>query len=155
MKKFLIPSQVLKSPKKLQQQQQNRPKETIKDNSTKHLTSTTNAQKFDDSIKKLYQLPATTSTIDAMIVEQHGPSNSNPKDASPSTITYNPSNISDNSNILEADSLGYAIFGNLEIAMILDLPVAAFHMSKYLVNQSYPSLRYHNNGCSISKALAL
>jgi hypothetical protein len=131
MKKSLTPSQVLQSPKSPKH-----PKETIQSKSTKHLTATTNAQKFDDSIKKLYQLPAKMSTIDAIVMEQDGPSNSIPKEASPSTTTHNPSNISDNSNILEADSLGYAIFGNLEIAMMLDLPLAAFHMFKYLVNQS-------------------
>ena len=136
MQKFLIPSQVLKPPKNLQSQQQRQQKVKNKNINGKHNTVTKhNAPQIDDAIKKLYQLPVQTSTIDEM-VQQHEPYNSIPIDASSFKTTQNPSNIVDNSNTVEVDTLGYVVFGSIEIAMILDLPLAAFQMFKYLVNQA-------------------
>jgi hypothetical protein len=136
MKKFLIPSQVLTPPKNLQSQQQNQQKATNKNINGKHATVTKhNVPQFDDAIKKLYQLPVKISTIDKM-VQQHEPYNSIPIDASSFKTSHNPSNIVDNSNTVEVDTLGYVVFGSIEIAMILDLPLAAFQMFKYLVNQA-------------------
>ncbi len=88
---------------------------------------------IDVNIKKQFQLSAiTSSNVD---IDLHGvPSEPIMVDAKTSQINLR-SSILENSNTKEVGNLNYVVIGNLEIAAILEFPLATFEMIKYLVKQ--------------------